>query len=142
MAVRSVAFESAVCKYKQLTADERIRMIAENEEKAWKDRQAEIKYAKEEGKAEGRAEGRAEGIYNQKIEIAKKMLLKNKNIEEIIDFTDLTKEEIEKLRWIIFFNFIEESKTRGFTVPSFFRNLVPRKIFNASINQNFVRIFW
>jgi len=26
------------------------------------------------------------------------MLLKNKNIEEIIDFTDLTKEEIEKLR--------------------------------------------
>ncbi len=102
MAVRNVAFESAVCKYKQLTADERIRMIAENEEKAWKDRQAELDYAMDEGMQKGiqkgRVEGRAEGRYNQKIEIAKKMLLKNKNIEEIIDFTDLTKEEIEKLR--------------------------------------------
>ena len=86
MAVRNVAFESAVCKYKQLTADERVRMIVEDKEKAWKDRQAEIKYAMEEGK------------HNREIEIAKKMLLKNKNIEEIIDFTDLTKEEIEKLR--------------------------------------------
>ena len=94
MAVRNVAFESAVCKYKQLTSDERIRMIAENEEKDWKDRQAEIKAEIKDAKEEGRAEG----IYNQKIEIAKKMLLKNKNIEEIIDFTDLTKEEIEKLR--------------------------------------------
>ena len=102
MAVRNVAFESAVCKYKQLTADERIRMIAEENEKAWKDRQAEIKYAMEEGiqkgRTEGRAEGRAEGKHNREIEIAKKMLLKNKNIEEIIDFTDLTKEVIEKLR--------------------------------------------
>ena len=102
MAVRNVAFESAVCKYKQLTADERVRMIVEDKEKAWKDRQAEIKYAMEEGiqkgRTEGRAEGRAEGKHNREIEIAKKMLLKNKNIEEIIDFTDLTKEVIEKLR--------------------------------------------
>ena len=98
MAVRNVAFESAVCKYKQLTADERIRMIAENEEKAWKDRQAELDYAMDEGMQKGIQKGRVEGRYNQKIEIAKKMLLKNKNIEEIIDFTDLTKEVIEKLR--------------------------------------------
>ena len=114
MAVRNVAFESAVCKYKQLTADERIRMIAENEEKAWKDRQAELDYAMDEGMQKGiqkgRVEGRAEGRYNQKIEIAKKMLLKNKNIEEIIDFTDLTKEVIEKLRWIIFFNSTQKSE--------------------------------
>ena len=86
MAVRNEAFKSAVCKYMELTYDEAIRMIAEENEKAWKDRQAEIKYAMEEGK------------HNREIEIAKKMLLKNKNIEEIIDFTDLTKEEIEKLR--------------------------------------------
>ena len=86
MALRNVAFKSAVCKYMELTEDEAIRMIAENEEKAWKDRHAELDYAMNEGR------------YNQKIDIAKKMLLKNKNIEEIIDFTDLTKEEIEKLR--------------------------------------------
>ena len=32
------------------------------------------------------------------IEIAKKMLLKKKSIEEIMDFTDLSKEEIEKIK--------------------------------------------
>ena len=102
MAVRNAAFKSAVCKYMELTYDEAIRMLAEENEKAWKDRQAELDYAMDEGMQKGiqkgRVEGRAEGRYNQKIEIAKKMLLKNKNIEEIIDFTDLTKEVIEKLR--------------------------------------------
>ena len=106
MAVRNAAFESAVCKYMELTEDEAIRMLAEENEKAWKDRQAELDYAMDEGmqkgiqkgRAEGRVEGRVEGKHNREIEIAKKMLLKNKNIEEIIDFTDLTKEEIEKLR--------------------------------------------
>ena len=98
MALRNVAFKSAVCKYMELTEDEAIRMIAEDKEKAWKDRQAEIKAEIKDAKEEGRTEGRAEGRYNQKIDFAKKMLLKNKNIEEIIDFTDLTREEIEKLR--------------------------------------------
>ena len=102
MAVRNAAFESAVCKYMELTEDEAIRMLAEENEKAWKDRQAELDYAMDEGMQKGiqkgRAEGRVEGKHNREIEIAKKMLLKNKNIEEIIDFTDLTKEEIEKLR--------------------------------------------
>ena len=90
MAVRNVAFESAVCKYKQLTADERIRMIAEENEKVWKDRQAEIKYAKEEG--------RAEGEYNQKIEIAKNLLGMFIPIDQIKKATGLSKEEIESLR--------------------------------------------
>ena len=90
MAVRNVAFESAVCKYKQLTSDERIRMIAEENEKAWKDRQAEIKYAKEEG--------RAEGEYNQKIEIAKNLLGMFIPIDQIKKATGLSKEEIESLR--------------------------------------------
>ena len=94
MAVRNEAFKSAVCKYMELTYDEAIRMLAEENEKAWKDRQAELDYAMDEGIQKGRVEGK----HNREIEIAKKMLLKNKNIEEIIDFTDLTKEEIEKLR--------------------------------------------
>ena len=46
MAVRNIASESALCKYKQLKADEIIRMIAENEEKACEDRQAELDCAK------------------------------------------------------------------------------------------------
>ena len=130
MAVRNVAFESAVCKYKQLTTDERIRMIAENEEKAWKDRQAELDYAMNEGR------------YNQKIEIAKNLLDMFIPVDQIKKATGLSKEEIEKLRWIIFFNFIVKSKTWRFAISCFLNNLIPRKIFNTSINQNFVRNFW
>jgi len=39
-----------------------------------------------------------EGEKTAKIEIAKKMLLKNKFVNEIIEFTGLTKKEIEKLK--------------------------------------------
>ena len=53
---------------------------------------------RKEGKAEGKEEGRKEGKKEEKIEIAKKMLAKNKPIEEIIEFTDLTQEEIKKLQ--------------------------------------------
>lgn len=48
-----------------------------------------IAYAHEEGKAEGKSEGLKE--------IAKKMKSSGKSIEEIIELTELTKEEIEKL---------------------------------------------
>ena len=102
MAVRNVAFESAVCKYKQLTSDERIRMIAENEEKAWKDRQAELDYAMDEGIQKGiqkgRIEGRAEGKHNREIEIAKSLLNSGLDYKFIALHTGLSKEEIEKLR--------------------------------------------
>ena len=98
MAVRNAALESAVCKYKKLTADERIRMIAEESEKAWKDRQAEIKAAKEEGLEQGLEQGEEKGRNEREIEIARKMLMKNKDISEIMEFTDLSEEEIQKLR--------------------------------------------
>ena len=49
------------------------------------------------GKIIGREEGKKEGEKQKQIEIAKKMLNKNKPIEEIIEFTGLTKEEIERL---------------------------------------------
>ena len=94
MAVRNEAFKSAVCKYMELTYDEAIRMLAEENEKAWKDRQAEIKYAKEEGKAEGMAEGK----HNREIEIAKNLLGMFIPIDQIKKATGLSKEEIEKLR--------------------------------------------
>ena len=46
----------------------------------------------------GRVEGRAEGEKSSRVEIAKKMLLKNKSIEEIIEFTGLTIKEVEALK--------------------------------------------
>ncbi|MEA1972331.1 MAG: Rpn family recombination-promoting nuclease/putative transposase [Candidatus Cloacimonadota bacterium] len=49
------------------------------------------------GKMDGQKEGKIEGIKEGKIEIAKKMLKRNMSIEEIIEMTNLTKDEIEKL---------------------------------------------
>ena len=43
-------------------------------------------------------EAEQKGIKNEKINIAKNMLKKGMNIEDIIDITGLTKEEIEKLK--------------------------------------------
>lgn len=57
------------------------------------DRKAALSYAKEKGEAEGRAEGERK----TKIEMAKKMLAKNKPVQEIIEFTELTEEELENI---------------------------------------------
>ena len=53
-------------------------------------RQDEFKKAKEESYNEG--------TINEKREIAQKMLLKNIDIEEIIEITGLTQEEIKKIK--------------------------------------------
>ncbi len=53
---------------------------------------------KKKGKVEGRAEGRAEGKLQKAREMARKMLAKGKEIEEIMEFTELSKEEIENIR--------------------------------------------
>ena len=44
-----------------------------------------------------KSQARAKGEKNAKLEIAKKMRLKNIPIAEIIEFTELSKEEIENL---------------------------------------------
>jgi predicted transposase/invertase (TIGR01784 family) len=48
-------------------------------------------------KSYGYRQGVEDGIKENKKEIAKKMLEKNKPIDEIIEFTGLSKEEIEQL---------------------------------------------
>ena len=52
---------------------------------------------KAEGKAVGKAEGKAEGEKEKAMFIAKKMLSRNKSIEEIMEFTELNAEEIKSL---------------------------------------------
>ena len=54
--------------------------------------------AKEDGHEEGLKEGLEEGRLKSQIEIAKKLLLKNINIEEIADITSLSKKEILKIK--------------------------------------------
>jgi predicted transposase/invertase (TIGR01784 family) len=52
----------------------------------------------EKGRAEGIEEGRAEGAYENKLAIAQKMIEKGMDNKTIMEFTSLSKEEIEKLR--------------------------------------------
>ena len=47
---------------------------------------------------EGKKEGKKEGIKSEKINIAKKLLLKNISINDIMEITGMTEKEIEKLR--------------------------------------------
>jgi len=49
------------------------------------------------GRAEGLAEGRVEGEKNADRRTAKRMLAKNKTIDEILELVDLTREEIEEI---------------------------------------------
>ena len=57
-------------------------------------RESELNDSYNSGKSEGLSQGKKENS----IEIAAKMLIKNKPIEEISDITGLTKEEILKLK--------------------------------------------
>ena len=56
-----------------------------------------LEKGREEGRVEGRAEGREEGKNLKAIQIAKKMLAAGMDIDTIINMTDLSKSEIEKL---------------------------------------------
>lgn len=62
----------------------------------------ELEEAKEksmaEGLAEGLASGLAEGERNRNIEIAKNMLAKNYDIKDIAELTNLSVEDIQKLK--------------------------------------------
>jgi len=53
---------------------------------------------REMGLVEGKEVGRDEGERNKAIKMAKKMLLKKKSIEEILEFTELTAEDIVKIK--------------------------------------------
>ncbi|MDR0744738.1 MAG: DUF2802 domain-containing protein, partial [Holosporales bacterium] len=59
---------------------------------------SELATAKDEGKAEGREEGREEGEAKAKRETAIKLLSRGMSIEDIIDITGLSREEIDLLR--------------------------------------------
>ena len=53
--------------------------------------------AREEGRAEGRAEGREEGARLADRRTVMRMLNKNKSIDEILEYVDLSREEILEL---------------------------------------------
>ena len=116
----------ALWKLEEISEDKKLRRIAQLKER-WEidERSREIYYrekglaegrekgikegrvkGREEGREEGKKEGRKEGIEEGKlegqkqnsIEIAKRMLIDGENIEKIVKYTGLTREEIENLK--------------------------------------------
>jgi predicted transposase/invertase (TIGR01784 family) len=65
--------------------------------KNYNDLRNSLDTSKQEGHIEGKIEGMIEGKIEGKIEIAKEMKVDGESIEKIIRYTQLTKEEIEKL---------------------------------------------
>jgi len=101
IAQRNPQIGKAAVKLRELSADERARDLFERREKARRDIESMVDEGKAEGraegKAEGRAEGKAEGKYEQMIEIARKLRMRNRPLEEIMEDTGLTREEVETL---------------------------------------------
>ena len=77
-----------------LEGDEAFKRKVELKEKYEKDMNSAIHYGKEEGMKKGLQEGKI----SEKKSIAKKMLETGMDVEQIMKITDLSKEEIEKLK--------------------------------------------
>lgn len=90
---KNKTIERAKIEMRYLTGEAELRRLADLEEKWEMDYNSGMLYAKEEGKKEGKIEG----VKENKIETAKKLLKLNMPIEQIIEITELTKEEIEEI---------------------------------------------
>ena len=82
--------KKAMGKLKEVSEDEKMRRITELREKAILDEKSAIRYATNEGIVEGKKE-------NQ-MQIAKKMLKLKIDIKTILEVTELTIEEIERIK--------------------------------------------
>lgn len=93
-------------EYEYLTGDEAERRIAFLRDKAIRDEKSMLEGAREEaihqgleeGIKKGIKEGRKEGQKDEKIKIAKQLLKIEMPIKQIAEITELSKEEIEKLK--------------------------------------------
>ena len=90
-------YRETIEKYREIIRNEGLLDRAFREKMQKRERYWQLKDARDEGLAIGKEEGIEEGRREQQIEMAKKMLEKNKPIEEIMEFTELTKEEIENI---------------------------------------------
>ena len=78
-------FQQARKELEYLSGDEAFQRIVEARARFLEDQEVQTRAARDEGLSEG------------KKEIAKKMKAKNMQIEEIMELTGLSKEEIEKI---------------------------------------------
>ena len=95
-------FKQARKELEYLSGDKDFQEIVEKRALALMDQEVQTRLAKEEGKKEGieegRREGKTEGMTVERLEIARKMKAKNMPIEEIMELTELSKEEIENIK--------------------------------------------
>ena len=86
--------EQAINAYYTITASSEFREIERLREKTRHDEAQALYHAK----LEGIQEGIQKGVEKGKLEIVKKLLKRNRPIDEIIEDTGLTREEIENIR--------------------------------------------
>ena len=89
-----------------VSQDERERAVARSRRMFQTDMQSDLATAEDlgmakgiaKGRAEGRREGKAEGELAKALDIARKMIKRDRPIDEIIEDTGLSREEVENLR--------------------------------------------
>ena len=91
-------FKKAMEAWEFLSGDEDLQRRVFARTRFLMDQATEKAESKAEGLAEGRSKGRAEGEASKAKQIAKKMKAKNMPIEEIVELTGLTEEEINEER--------------------------------------------
>lgn len=94
IAEQNPQIKKAAVTLKALSADERIRYMYERREKARRDEESQMRWARQEGWIEGLQEGRQERIFD----VARNLLGFNVPVETIIKSTGLTREDVESLR--------------------------------------------
>jgi predicted transposase/invertase (TIGR01784 family) len=85
--------EEAIQAYHQITAESMFRESMRLYELARHNEASALRHARDEGKTEGKAEGKAE----EALEIARKMKNAGRPLNEIMEFTGLPAESIEKM---------------------------------------------
>ncbi|GHV33370.1 hypothetical protein FACS1894187_01450 [Synergistales bacterium] len=97
LAAKTPEMKMAVSRLKQLSADERTRMLYEARELYLMDEKARIDGAEAKGIAKGKAEGKAEGERQKTLEVARSMLAGAMSVDLISKFTGLSVEEVNNL---------------------------------------------
>ena len=90
--------EQAINAYYTITASPEFREIERLREKARHDEAQALYHAEQKGIQQGIQQGIQKGAAERNIEIAQKLLKRNRPIDEIVKDTGLTREEIENLK--------------------------------------------
>lgn len=91
-------FKQAMKEYEHLRGSEGFWRLVELREKNLRDEVWEKNNAREEGREEGIKEGTEKGKKDEKIAIAKKLLKKGYSVEQIMEITDLSEDEIKEIQ--------------------------------------------